>query len=118
MNNSLVPTNRIEFVDHAASKNLENEKLNNHQFVRFVAIGKRFVNCNFSNSTFEACYLRKCTFDSCNFSGCHFDRCHFPSSSFDGCKFDYATFERTTVEPEILKSGCPGPENLKMRFAR
>jgi hypothetical protein len=41
-----------------------------------------------------------------------------PGTSFQGCTFDYATFERTLIEPEILKTGCPGFENLQMRFAR
>lgn len=109
---------RTVCTDQAVPQDLTNETLKNHQFVRLVASGKRFVKCDFRNSTFEACYLRKCTFDSCNFSGCHFDRCQLPGTSFQGCRFDYATFERTAIEPEILKTGCPGFENLQMRFAR
>ena len=109
---------RIVCSDQAVARHLENETLNNRQFVRLVAYEKRFVGCNFRNSTFEACYLRKCTFDSCDFSGCHFDRCQLPGTSFQGCKFDYATFQRTMIEPEILRTGCPGFENLQMRFAR
>ena len=40
------------------------------------------------------------------------------SAKFSGCKFDYATFERTLVDESILDVGCPGAENLRMRFAR
>ena len=118
MNDLFKPSGRIVCSDQAVAQDLENETINNRQFVRLVAHKKRFVGCNFRNSTFEACYLRKCTFDSCDFSGCHFDRCQLPGTSFQGCKFDYATFQRTMIEPEILRTGCPGFENLQMRFAR
>lgn len=37
---------------------------------------------------------------------------------FSGCKFEYSDFERTLVDSVILDTGCPGPENLKMKFAR
>jgi uncharacterized protein YjbI with pentapeptide repeats len=118
MNNPFKSSGRAVCLDQAVPHNLENATLNNRQFVRLVAYEKRFVRCDFRNSTFEACYLRKCTFDSCDFSGCHFDRSQLPGTSFEGCRFDYATFERTTIEPAILRTGCPGFENLQMRFAR
>jgi Pentapeptide repeats (9 copies) len=118
MNKLFVSSGRITCVDQAVSHDLENTKLDNRQFVRLVAKKKRFVGCDFAHSTFEACYIRKCTFDSCNFSGCRFDKCQLPGTSFEGCRFDYATFEKTVVEPEILRTGFPGYENLQMRFAR
>ena len=118
MNGSFKSSGRIVSSDQAVPNNLKNETLNNRQFVRLVAYNKKFVGCSFRNTTFEVCYLRKCTFDSCDFSGCHFDRCKLPGTSFQECKFDYATFERTLIEPEILKTGCPSFENLQMRFAR
>ena len=67
---------------------------------------------------FDECYLRNCVFDSCDFTGCRFASTNLHGSTFQGCKFDYCTFERTTIENDILDSGCPGHENLKMRFAR
>jgi hypothetical protein len=41
-----------------------------------------------------------------------------PGATFSGCKFDYVSFERTLIDARILDTECPGPENLKMRFAR
>lgn len=67
---------------------------------------------------FEVCYLRGCVFDSCDFTGCRFSGSNFHGSTFSGCKFDYAWFERTLIDDSILNTGCPGPENLKLKFAR
>src|SRR5260370_38204585 len=57
-------------------------------------------------------------FDSCDFTGCRFVATSFHGSKFSGCRFEYSTFERTLVDDDILDTECPGPDNLKMRFAR
>ncbi len=90
----------------------------NHLFQRLVAKEVRFEGVNFSYTIFDTCYLRKCVFINCNFTGCRFKDSNLHGSSFEGCKFDYAFFDKTIVDPEILESGCPGPENLRDKFAR
>ncbi len=90
----------------------------NYFFQRLVAKEVRFEDVDFSYTIFDTCYLRKCNFQNCNFTGCRFTASNLYGSSFTGCKFDYAVFERTIVDPEILDVGCPGPENLKLKFAR
>lgn len=83
-----------------------------------MAKKRRFTNVDFRYSFFDASYLRDCHFDSCDFTGCRFVGTSFHGSSFSGCKFDYTYFEKTVVDNDILDTGCPGHENLKMRFAR
>ena len=84
-----------------------------------MASKKKLQGCNFSYSTFDAAYLRDCVFDSCNFTGTKFTDSNLRGSKFVGCKFDYARFlAKTFIDPSILDSGCPGPENLKQIFAR
>jgi hypothetical protein len=73
---------------------------------------------DFRYTTFDACYLRKCFFEECDFTGCRFVSTSLYGSTFAGCKFDYATFEKTDIDEHVLSTGCPGTENLKMRFAR
>jgi hypothetical protein len=90
----------------------------NYYFQRLVAKEVTFNQVDFSYTIFDTCYLRKCVFQNCNFTGCRFTASNFYGSSFVGCKFDYAVFERTIVDPEILDVGCPGLENLKLKFAR
>jgi hypothetical protein len=86
--------------------------------VRLVAIGKRFTEVNFANSTFDACYLRNCQFDSCDFTGVRFSSTNLYGATFTGCIFDYATFEWTIIDDAVLADNCPAYENQKMRFAR
>lgn len=93
-------------------------RFSNYLFLRLVAKGKSFTNGDFKYTIFEACYLRDCSFDSCDFTGCRFIGTNLHGSKFSGCKFDYATFERTSVDPDILDTECPGHENLKAKFAR
>lgn len=118
MKNMFKPTEREQIVDSFVSSDLEDEHLNNKLFVRLVAKGKKFNNINFMYSIFDSCYLRNCVFDSCDFTGCRFVGANFHGSSFIGCKFDYAIFERTSIDEDILRTGCPGYENLKLKFAR
>ena len=114
----LVDSGRIEEKDKAIRLDLDRESLSNRTFVRLIAKERKFSNVDFRYSHFDACYLRNCVFDSCNFTGCRFVSSNFHGSSFVGCKFDYATFERTIIDNDLLDSSCPGPDNLKMRFAR
>ena len=109
-------------VTHQIDKRFETDvydaQFTNQIFLRLVAKGRRFTRVDFKYSIFDSCYLRSCTFDSCDFIGCRFVSTNLHGSTFSGCKFDYAMFEKTFVESEILNDGCPGHENLKMRFAR
>jgi hypothetical protein len=109
---------RVKLEDKLVDQDLENSDLKNHLFVRLVAKQRRFTNIDFKYCIFDTCYLRKCSFDSCDFTGCRFTSTILYGSSFTGCRFDYALFEKTIVDNEILDTGCPGTENLKMRFAR
>lgn len=117
--NSLMPSERQICVDKKFGFRATIEThFQNHLFQRLVAKEVRFEGVDFSYTIFDTCYLRKCTFQNCNFTGCRFTASNFYGSSFTGCKFDYAVFERTLVDHEILDVGCPGPENLKLKFAR
>ncbi len=89
-----------------------------HLFQRLVAKEVTFEGVDFKYTIFDTCYLRKCIFQDCNFTGCRFNASNLYGSTFSGCKFDYAVFERTIVDPDILDTGCPGPENLRSKFAR
>lgn len=112
------PSNRIELKDKLVSADAEALDLSNRLFKRLGAKNRRFTKIDFRYSIFDGCYLRDCAFDSCDFTGCRFISTHLPGSSFTGCKFDYATFERTTINSDVLDSGCPGTENLAEKFAR
>lgn len=114
----LSDSNRIHETDKKFVEDVENAKFVNRLFVRLVAKGRRFVNVDFKYSIFDTSYLRNCTFDSCDFTGCQFVGTNLYGSEFTGCKFDYSNFERTIVNSDILDTECPGPENLKMKFAR
>ena len=114
----LSDSNRIHESDKKFTDDVENTAFINRLFVRLVAKERRFVNVDFKYSIFDTCYLRKCTFDSCDFTGCRFVGSNFYGSKFSGCQFDYSNFERTLVDSDILSTECPGPENLKMKFAR
>ena len=114
----LTESGRAEYKDKAVKADVTKSDWSNTQFVRLVAIGKRFTEVNFSNDTFDACYLRNCQFDSCNFTGTRFVSTNLHGAKFTGCKFDYATFERTTIDDAVLTDNCPAHENQKMRFAR
>ena len=118
MNEHFRPSGRELRTDQAVAHDLAGEKFVNFQFHRLVASNKKFTNCDFSYSGFDAAYLRHCTFDSCNFTGCNFTNSNLRGSKFIGCKFDYAQFIHTFIEQEILDTGCPGQENLQQGFAR
>lgn len=114
----LSDSHRVQQTDKKFDDDVEDDKFVNHLFVRLVAKGRRFVNVDFRYSIFDTSYLRNCTFDSCDFTGCRFVSTNLYGSSFPGCKFEYSNFERTLIDSDILDSGCPGSENLKMKFAR
>jgi len=90
----------------------------NKIFTRVGSKADTYKNVDFSHSYFDHCYFRNCVFDSCNFNGCKFINSNFASSKFLGCKFDYATFQNTIIDEEILDTGFPGYDNLKLKFAR
>jgi hypothetical protein len=114
----LIENNKIHHTDKKFDADVKDGSFSNHLFVRLVATKKTFTNVDFKYSFFDTCYLRNCHFDTCDFTGCRFVGTSFHGSSFSGCKFDYAYFEKTVIDNDILDTGCPGPENLKMRFAR
>ena len=111
-------SNLASQIDKKFDGDVSNQRFSNQLFMRLIAKEKRFTNVNFTQSIFDSCYIRKCVFDSCNFTGCRFIGSNLGGSVFLGCTFDYATFERTAIDNDILSGGCPGHENLKMRFAR
>jgi hypothetical protein len=115
---TLEPSNRVIHLDKTFNEDIAGQTFSNCLFVRLAAKEKRFTKVDFKYSIFDSCYLRKCVFDSCDFVGCRFINSNLDGSKFFGCKFDYALFEKTGVDNEILSEGCPGHENLKMRFAR
>ena len=114
----LTDSHRVEYKDKAVRIDMADSNWSNAQFVRLVAIRKRFTKVDFSNSTFDSCYLTNCSFDSCNFTGVKFSSTNLHGAKFTGCNFDYATFERTIIDDVILTDNCPPYENQKMRFAR
>ncbi len=89
-----------------------------HVFLRLSAKGRKFTNVDFRYTIFDTCYFRNAQFDSCDFTGCRFIGTNFHGAIFSGCCFDYASFERTSVDPSILDTEYPKPENLRARFAR
>lgn len=109
---------RVHLTDQNFDADVAEKQFINHLFIRLVAKGTRFVKVDFKYSIFDTCYLRDCAFDTCDFTGCRFVGTNFHGSCFSGSKFDYAVFERTLIESDILDTECPGPDNLKMRFAR
>ena len=114
----LSDSGRIQQIDKTFDSDVLEGKFSNQLFVRLAARGRRFTKVDFKQSIFDTCYLRNCMFDSCDFTGCRFVATSFHGSKFSGCKFEYSTFERTLVDDDILDTECPGPDNLKMRFAR
>jgi hypothetical protein len=109
---------REESKDQAIRSDISNTRLSNILFTRLVAKRRQFKRVDFKYSIFDACYLRDSSFDTCDFTGCRFISCNMHGATFSGCNFEYATFERTVIDESILDVGCPGRENLKMRFAR
>ena len=109
---------REEFLDKKFDCHVDGEKYINKSFIRLVSKKIQFSNVDFKYCIFDGAYLRNCVFDSCDFTGCRFLNSNLQGSSFNGCKFDYATFDKTFVDNDILNSGCPSPENLKLKFAR
>lgn len=109
---------RESYVDFIYDSDCSQENYSNKLFIRLVARKRRFENVDFKYSIFDTSYLRDCVFDSCDFTGCRFISVNFYGSSFHGCTFDYATFERTIIDSDILSTGCPGWDNLKLKFAR
>lgn len=114
----LEDSGRIELVDKKFTKEVKGERFINTLFIRLVAKKIKFSDVDFRYCIFDAAYLRYCVFDSCDFTGCRFVNSNLQGSSFNGCTFDYATFDKTNIDSDILNSGCPGPENLKLKFAR
>lgn len=47
-------------------------KFINYDFVRLVAVKKKFESCDFRYSVFDEGYLRNCHFEKCNFTGARF----------------------------------------------
>lgn len=109
---------RQTLVDKIIDGTLEGDNYHNKIFLRVGSKKDNYVDVDFSHTYFDHCYFRKCTFESCNFNGCKFLNSNFTGSKFIGCNFDYATFQNTTIDEEILSSGNPGFENLKLKFAR
>jgi Pentapeptide repeats (8 copies) len=104
--------------DKKIDVDVDSESHINCLFIRLVAKKIRFSNIDFRYCIFDAVYLRNCIFDSCDFTGSRFLNSNLYGSSFNGCKFDYTTFDKSFIDSDILECGCPGSENLKLKFAR
>ncbi len=115
---SMVPSNRATVIDERVCADILGATLENRLFLRLVAKGRTFQNVKFKYSIFDTCYLRDCKFDSCDFTGCRFVGSNLYGTKFVGCRFDYSWFERTLLDNSILDTGCPGLDNLKLKFAR
>tara|TARA_Y100000310_G_scaffold63013_1_gene58297 strand:+ start:6908 stop:7717 length:810 start_codon:yes stop_codon:yes gene_type:complete len=109
---------REKLSDKKIDSLLTDEKFINKLFERLVAVKVAFKNVDFRYCIFDTAYLRNCNFEDCDFTGCRFINSNLAGCSFNGCKFDYASFDKTLVDNDILDVGCPGPENLKLKFAR
>ena len=109
---------RVKLSDQKFDLPVTGEKFINKLFERLVSKNIKFKNVHFHYCIFDAAYLRNCYFEGCNFTGCRFLNSNLVGCSFNGCTFDYATFDKTHVDSDILDVGCPGPENLKLKFAR
>lgn len=115
---TLPQSQRAELKDKYVPSDVKNSNWGNILFLRLVAKKRKFVSVDFTYAIFDNCYLRDSRFEECNFTGSKFVGCNLHGAVFDGCKFDYAIFERTIIDDAILDVGCPGAENLRMRFAR
>ncbi len=96
---------------------LNNNKFENHLFIRAVAKNIIFENVDFSKTYFENCYLRDCRFIRCTFEGAKFTGSNLIGSYFEDCNFDYVTFEKTFIDDEIFEC-APKKDNLRYKFAR
>lgn len=112
------PSGKTSITDQKVVEDMPRGELRNYLFVRLVAKGRKFQKVDFRYSFFDTCYLRDCEFQSCNFTGCRFIGSNLHGSKFSGCQFEYAWFERTVIDSSILDTECPGPDNLKLKFAR
>jgi hypothetical protein len=113
-----VSSDREHCLDEKFDTDVSNANFSNKLFMRLISKGKRFEKVDFKYTFFDSCYLRNCVFNSCDFTGCRFIGVNFSGTIFSGCKFDYATFEHTIIDSDILDTGCPGWDNLKLKFAR
>ena len=109
---------REKISDKRIDSPVSDDKFINKLFERLVALKVEFKNVDFRYCIFDAAYLRNCSFEECDFTGCRFINCNLAGCSFNGCKFDYASFDKSQIDNDILDVGCPGPENLKLKFAR
>ena len=114
----ITDSGRVQVIDKIIDGKITDENYHNKFFLRVGSKKDRYENIDFSHTYFDHCYFRNCVFDSCNFNGCKFINSNFSGSTFVGCNFSYATFQNTEVDKEILDSGCPGYDNLKLKFAR
>lgn len=114
----LKDSGREHIIDKIIDGTITQDNYHNKYFLRVGSKGDRYVGIDFSHTYFDHCYFRKCVFDSCNFNGCKFLNSNFANSTFEGCDFSYATFQNTEIDDKILDTGCPGYDNLKLKFAR
>jgi hypothetical protein len=114
----LKDSGREKLPDKKFDSPISDERFINKLFERLVALKVKFKNIDFRYCIFDAAYLRNCTFEECDFTGCRFINSNLAGCSFNGCIFDYTSFDKTHVDNDILDVGCPGSENLKLKFAR
>lgn len=88
------------------------------KFERVFAVGKVFINVNFSQTNFSSCYFRNCKFIRCNFTGTSFKDCYLIGSNFPECIFKYTTFSSTHLDDKFLDNYLPPEENLARDLVR
>jgi hypothetical protein len=111
-------SNRKHHIDEIFNEDVTDGEFRNRLLIRVVAKNRKFKNVDFKYTIFDTCYFRQCVFEECDFIGSRFAGTNLHGSNFSNCKFDYVVFERTHITADILDTNCPGPENLKLRFAR
>lgn len=84
---------------------------------RLSAVGRTFVNCDFSFSWFDDVYLRDCTFKQCRFRGSKFNTSNLSSSKFFDCDFTYCEFSRTHISADIFDGNLPNQPNQEASLA-
>lgn len=114
----LKDSGREKISDKKIDSTVSDYKFINKLFERLVALNVEFKSVDFRYCIFDAAYLRNCSFEECDFTGCRFINCNLAGCSFNGCKFDYASFDKSHIDNDILDVGCPGSENLKLKFVR
>lgn len=87
-------------------------------FTRIGAKNAQIKNCALTQCLFEDSYLRKARFVNVDFTGSTFRNCNLEKASFQGCKLQYCSFHSTRLNHEEIIACLPGEPNLRRDLAR